>query len=362
MDKKKTTYADAGVNIAAAEQALSSVKAAIEATHTDAVVSGLADFGGMMALGADYQDPILVSGADGVGTKLKIAFALDKHDTVGQDLVAMNVDDIVCMGAKPLFFLDYLGIGKLEPHVAATVIAGVATACQQAGCVLLGGETAELPGLYAEGEYDLAGFAVGVVERSRIIDGSAIEPGDVIVGLASSGLHSNGYSLARKALLEMAGYRLEQHVTELGCTLGEELLRPTRLYCQDLVPLLAEGAQPHALVHITGGGWYDNIARVIEASKWKGEQKIMSFTSPDGLTTLLDASAVPVAPVFRMIQEAANVETQEMYRTFNMGMGMALVLAADDAEDWIESLNAAGHQAFVVGEVVSGDQPVRINC
>ncbi len=345
MNKKKTTYADAGVNIEAAEKTLKSVKSAIEATYTSAVVSGLADFGGMMALSGEYEDAILVSGTDSVGTKLKIAFALDKHDTIGQDVVAMNVDDIVCMGAKPLFFLDYLGVGRLEPHVAATVIEGVATACKKAGCALLGGETAELPGLYAEGEYDLVGFAVGIVERSRIIDGSAIELGDIVVGLASSGLHSNGYSLVRKVLLEMAGYKLEQHLDELGCTLGEELLRPTRLYCQDLVPLLEHGPLPHAVAHITGGGWYDNIARLM----------------PQGMTAALDSKAVPAPPIFDLVQTAGNVATEEMYRTFNMGTGMALVLDADDAEGWMQSLNAAEHECFVVGEIISGEESVRIN-
>ncbi len=342
--EKQTTYAHAGVNIAAAEQALERARDAIEATHTEAVVSGQADFGGMFALTADYKDPVLISGADGVGTKLKIAFALDKHDTIGQDLVAMNVDDIVCMGAKPLFFLDYLGIGKLKPHVVTEVIEGVAGACKRAGCALLGGETAELPGLYAEGEYDLAGFAVGVVERSRIIDGSAIEPGDVVVGLASSGLHSNGYSLARKALLEMAAYELAQDVAELGCTLGEELLRPTRLYCQDLVPLFDSDPLPHGIAHITGGGWYDNMARLM----------------PDGMTAVLDARAVEKPPIFDLVQIAGNVAIEEMYRTFNMGMGMAIVVGADDADRWLGELRTAGQECFVAGSIAVGDEPVQI--
>lgn len=342
--KKQTTYADAGVNIAAAEEALNRARDAIKATHTEAVVSGQADFGGMFALTPDYDDPVLISGADGVGTKLKIAFALDKHDTIGQDLVAMNVDDIVCMGAKPLFFLDYLGTGKLEPHVVTEVIEGVAAACKQAGCVLLGGETAELPGLYAEGEYDLAGFAVGIVERDRIIDSSGIKPGDVVIGLASSGLHSNGYSLARKALLEMAGHELEQEIAELGCTLGEELLRPTRLYCQDLAPLFGQDPLPHGIAHITGGGWYDNMARLM----------------PDGMTAVLDAGAVEGPPIFQLIRRAGNVAMEEMYHTFNMGMGMALVVGADDADRWVRELSAAGQECFVAGSIARGDEPVQI--
>ena len=339
--EKKTTYADAGVDIAAAEQALARAKSAITATHTDAVITGPADFGGMIALGAGMADPVLVSGADGVGTKLKIAFAMDKHDTVGQDCVAMNVDDIVCMGARPLFFLDYLGIGRLRPGVVESIIEGVAAACQAAGCVLLGGETAELPGMYAEGEYDLAGFAVGVVGREQIIDGSQVREGDVILGLASSGLHSNGYSLARKALLEMAGYSLDAHIDELGCALGEELLRPTRLYCADLCRLFSALPLPHGIAHVTGGGWLDNVSRPL----------------PEGLFLRLSASAVPPPPVFGLIQSAGNVETAEMYRTFNMGLGMALVLAPEDVDDWARELTQAGHQCFLVGEVLAGEGP-----
>lgn len=339
--EKKTTYADAGVDIAAAERALARAKSAILATHTDAVLTGPADFGGMIALNADTADPVLVSGADGVGTKLKIAFALDRHDTVGQDCVAMNVDDIVCMGARPLFFLDYLGIGRLRPGVVESIIEGVAAACSAAGCVLLGGETAELPGMYAEGEYDLAGFAVGVVAREQIIDGSQVTQGDVILGLASSGLHSNGYSLARKALLEMGGYSLDAHIDELGCTLGEELLRPTRLYCADLCRLFGTLPLPHGIAHVTGGGWLDNISRPL----------------PEGLCLRLSAAAAPAPPVFDLIRSAGNVETAEMYRTFNMGLGMALVLAPEAVDDWARELTGAGHQCAVVGEVLAGEGP-----
>jgi len=347
---KRTTYADAGVNINAADETLRRVQGAIRATHGPSVLRGLADFGGMFALGQGYHDPVLVSGTDGVGTKLKIAFVLDKHDTVGQDLVAMNVDDIVCMGARPLFFLDYLGIGKLRQETATQIIEGVAAACARAGCALLGGELAELPGMYADGEYDLVGFAVGIVEREQIVDGSEIRPDDVVLGLASSGLHSNGYSLARKALLEMAGYRLDQHIQELGCSLGEELLKPTRLYCQDLVPLLGQGTQPSSLgqpkgiAHITGGGWYDNIARLL----------------PAGMNAQLDSAAVPVPPVFTMIQTAAQVQTDEMYRTFNMGLGMAIVLAPEDVDEWTQALTAAGQQCFVIGTIGTGAESVQL--
>ncbi len=348
--EKKTTYADAGVNIAAADATLNRVRSAIKATHGPSVLTGLADFGGMMTLGQRYHDPVLVSGTDGVGTKLKIAFALDKHDTVGQDLVAMNVDDIVCMGARPLFFLDYLGVGKLHPDTAAEIIEGVARACAHAGCALLGGELAELPGMYAEGEYDLVGFAVGVVERQRIIDGSHTKPGDVVLGLASSGLHSNGFSLARKALLDIAGYRLEQHVDELGCSLGEELLRPTRLYCQDLIPLLdavtdqMDIALPKGIAHITGGGWYENIVRLL----------------PAGMSARLESSAIAVPPIFAMIQSAGQIEPEEMYRTFNMGLGMAVILSPDDVDRWTNALTDAGQQCVVFGSIETGSEPVKL--
>lgn len=338
------TYADAGVNIDAAEAALGSLKATIKSTHGPQVIAGHADFGGMFAL-AGYQAPILVAGADGVGTKLRIAFELDKHDTVGQDLVAMNVDDVVCMGARPLFFMDYLATGKLEPETMKSVISGIAEACKKVGCALLGGETAEMPGFYPDGEYDLAGFALGAVERSGIIDGSTIQTGDVIVGLASSGLHSNGYSLARKALLDVAGYSLERHIDDLGCTMGEELLRPTRLYCHDLVKLFDKGLSPRGIAHITGGGWYDNIARLL----------------PDGMSASMNASVVEVPAICQIIQRTANIETPEMYRTFNMGLGMALVVTADNVDATISELTACGQSCMIVGQITEGTAPVTIS-
>ncbi|MCK4322984.1 MAG: phosphoribosylformylglycinamidine cyclo-ligase, partial [Armatimonadetes bacterium] len=242
---------------------------------------------------------------------------------------------IVCQGARPLFFLDYLGVGKIEPHVAAEVVRGVAEACQVAGCALIGGETAELPGFYQEGEYDLVGFATGVVERDEIIDGSAVTAGDVLVGLASSGLHSNGYSLARKVLLEVAELPLEKHIPELGRTLGEELLEPTRIYAQDLVSLQETGIRPHALVHVTGGGIAGNLARVI----------------PDSLTAKVDTSPLPPQPIFGLIQELGNVPTDDMWRTFNMGMGMIAIVGADEADATVSHLTDCGHAAQVIGEV-----------
>ena len=340
---REFTYKDAGVDIEAAERAVELMSEAVRATHSERVLTGLADFGGMFALGSDWRDPVLVSGTDSVGTKLKIAFALGKHDTVGQDCVAMCVDDILCQGARPLFFLDYLGVGKLQPHVAAEVVRGVAEACQLAGCALIGGETAELPGFYAEGEYDLVGFAVGVVEREQIIAGSAVSQGDVLIGLASSGLHSNGYSLARKVLLEVAGLPLEEHVPDLGRTLGEELLEPTMIYAADLVALMDSGIRPHAIVHVTGGGIPGNLARVI----------------PDSLSATVDSSPLPPQPIFGLIQKLGNVAPEEMYRTFNMGVGMILVVGPDDADRTLNHLSTAGHTARVIGEVeaTSPDAP-----
>ncbi len=332
---RRITYKDAGVDIDAGQRAVQLMREAVAATHNDQVLEGLADFGGMFSLGTEYHDPVLVAGTDGVGTKLKIAFALDKHDTVGQDLVAMCVDDIVCQGAAPLFFLDYLGVGKLEPHVVAEVVKGVATGCKMAGCALIGGETAELPGFYAEGEYDLAGFAVGVVERDQIIDGSAIQAGDAIIGIASSGLHSNGYSLVRKVLLEVAGLSLGEHIPQLGCTLGEELLQPTKIYAAGIVSLFEAGLVPHGIAHITGGGIPGNVERVI----------------PSGLTTVVDTSVLTPQPIFDLVQQYGNVPIDEMYQTFNMGMGMILVTAPGDSDPVIEQLDRAGFGATVMGEV-----------
>lgn len=332
---RRFTYKDAGVDIDAGQAAVELMRQAVMQTHNEQVLAGLADFGGMYALGSQYRDPVLVSGTDGVGTKLKVAFALDKHDTVGQDLVAMCVDDIVCQGAAPLFFLDYLGVGKLKPHVVAEVVKGVADGCKLAGCVLIGGETAELPGFYAEGEYDLAGFTVGVVGRDEIIDGSAIQAGDAIVGSCSSGLHSNGYSLVRKVLLEVEGLRLNQHIPELGRTLGEELLEPTTIYASALVVLFQDDLRPRGIAHITGGGIAGNLARVI----------------PDYLYAAVDPSPLPPQPIFSLIQKLGNVATEEMYRTFNMGVGMILVVTADNCDKTIEHLSGAGLTSQVIGEI-----------
>ena len=335
MENQPLTYKSSGVDIEAGERAVELMKASLRATYDDRVLTGLSDFGGMYALDPSLREPVLVSSTDGVGTKLKIAFAMDKHDTVGQDLVAMVVDDVVVQGARPLFMLDYLAVGRLRPEVAADLVRGMAESCRTIPCALIGGETAELPGFYAEGEYDLAGFAVGVVERARIIDGSAVRPGDAVLGLASSGLHSNGYSLARAVLLERAGLRLEQEIPELGRTLGEDLLEPTTVYAGPLCRLFAEGLYPHALAHITGGGIAGNLARVL----------------PSTVTARLDRAAWPVPPIFPLIQRLGAVDPAEMDRAFNLGLGMVAIVAAEQAEGMRERLQAEGLQVCVVGEI-----------
>ncbi len=335
MTKRPLTYKSAGVDIEAGERAVALMKDSLLATYDPGVLTGLSDFGGMYALDPSLREPVLVSSTDGVGTKLKIAFALDKHDTVGHDLVGMCVDDVIVQGARPLFMLDYLAVGKLRPEVAADIVRGIAEACRQVPCALIGGETAELPGFYAQGEYDMAGFAVGVVERSKLIDGSAVGAGDVLLGLGASGLHSNGYSLARAVLLDQAGLALDQSPPQLDRTLGEELLKPTRVYAGSLGRLFAQGRYPHALSHITGGGLPGNLCRVI----------------PAGLQARVKLATWPILPIFSLIQTLGNLADEEMYRTFNMGLGMVAVVAAEEADQWQAWLEAEGEKVYVVGEV-----------
>lgn len=340
---RKATYKEAGVDIDAGERAVELMKNAVRSTHGPLVLSGLADFAGMMSLPEGMSQPVLVAGTDSVGTKLKIAFALGIHNTVGHDCVAMCVDDIACQGATPLLFLDYIGTGEMVPEVMAQVVEGVADACKLCGCAVLGGETAELPGFYDEGEYDLVGFAVGVVERDLIIDGSQVVEGDALIGLPSSGLHSNGYSLARYVLLDDPAIPLDQHMPELGRTLGEELLEPTRVYAGALAKLFAAGAGgdvtlPHAVAHITGGGIAGNVARSI----------------PDGLTGRIELSAFDRPPIFDLIQRLGDIEEAEMQRTFNLGMGMVLAVTPEAVDATMEMLGDAGEEPLVIGEVIAG--------
>ncbi|MGI6284815.1 phosphoribosylformylglycinamidine cyclo-ligase [Neomoorella humiferrea] len=331
------TYAAAGVDITAGNRAVELMREHVRRTFRPEVLGDVGGFGGLFALEPGrYRQPVLVAGTDGVGTKLKIAFMMNRHDTVGIDAVAMCVNDILVQGAEPLFFLDYLAVGKMVPEKVAQIVAGVAAGCRQAGCALIGGETAEMPGFYPEDEYDLAGFAVGIVEREEILDGSRLQPGQVVLGLASSGLHSNGFSLVRRALLVEGGYDLETELPEVG-HLGEELLKPTRIYVASLLPLIREGLI-QGLAHITGGGLVENPPRIL----------------PEGLNMRLDRRAWEVPPIFNIIQKVGKVPEAEMYRTFNMGLGMLVVVDAGDADRVKGSLEAAGERVFVIGEITPG--------
>lgn len=338
------TYRDAGVDIDAGNKAVELMKRHVRSTYRPEVLGDIGGFGGLFALNSGkYRQPVLVSGTDGVGTKLKIAFLTDKHDTIGQDGVAMCVNDILVQGAEPLFFLDYLAVGKLEPEKVAAIVSGVAMACRESGCALLGGETAEMAGFYPDGEYDIAGFAVGVVDRDKIITGEKIKPGDVLIGLPSSGLHSNGFSLVRKICFEVKQLQVNAHIPELGRTLGEELLEPTRLYPKTCLPLI-EKFDIHGMVHITGGGFYDNIPRVL----------------PEGCGAEVDTSAWTEPPVFGLLQQWGGVAKAEMYRTFNMGIGMILIVSAEDAPAVQAELAARNEKSYIIGKITTGEQRVEL--
>jgi phosphoribosylformylglycinamidine cyclo-ligase len=327
------SYRDAGVDIDAGDALVDRIKPLARKTLRPEVLGGIGGFGALFQLSAKYKEPVLVSGTDGVGTKLKLAFELNKHDTVGQDLVAMSVNDILVQGAEPLFFLDYFACGKLDVDTAADVVAGIARGCELAGCALIGGETAEMPGMYPPGEYDLAGFAVGAVEKAQIIDGSRIRPGDVVLGLASSGAHSNGYSLIRK-IIERAQPDLDADFH--GRPLRDVVMEPTRIYVKSLLALIQTRPEMvKGMAHITGGGLTENIPRILG----------------DGLTALIDAAAWDRPPLFRWLQEAGNVDAQEMYRVFNCGIGMVVVVAAEDAEAAIAQLQSTGEDVRVIGRI-----------
>ena len=341
---EKMTYRDAGVDIDAGNESVSLIKDSVRATYRPEVLGDLGGFGGLFALRAqDYREPVLVSGTDGVGTKLRLAFLLNRHDTIGQDAVAMCVNDILVQGAEPLFFLDYLAVGKLEPAQVADVVSGVARACKESGCALIGGETAEMAGFYPVGEYDIAGFAVGVVERERLITSARVKAGDVLLGLPSSGVHSNGYSLVRKIVFEHKGFRGDEYMEELGRSIGEELLTPTRLYPQVCLPLIRD-FDLHGMVHITGGGFYENIPRAL----------------PEGMGAEVDAAAWEMPAVFRLLQEWGNVDWAEMYRTFNMGIGMVLIASEEEAARIEAHLGAQHETVFQIGRVTEGAHEVTI--
>lgn len=329
------TYKDAGVDIAAGNSFVSMIKPLVKATFRPEVMTEIGGFGGLFSLNTSkYKHPVLVSGTDGVGTKLKLAFLTDRHDTVGIDLVAMCVNDIVVQGAEPLFFLDYLATGHLEPAKAADIVKGISAGCIQAGCALIGGETAEMPGFYAAGEYDIAGFAVGVVERDNIIDGSSITVGNTLIGLASSGLHSNGYSLARKVLMERMALPIDGIIPGVEKSVADELLTPTRIYAKSVLNLLRDFSV-NGIAHITGGGLLENIPRIL----------------PNGCKALINRTSWEMPAIFRALQDGGNIDDEEMFRTFNCGIGMVLAVPNRDIDEIMIRLSGLHEQAFVIGEI-----------
>jgi phosphoribosylformylglycinamidine cyclo-ligase len=335
-------YKSAGVDIDAGHETVRRIKALAQSTFTSGVLSEIGAFGGLFRLDPTaWNDPILVSSADGVGTKLKIAFLANEHRTIGVDLVNHCVNDILVQGARPLFFLDYLATGRLDPEVATQIVDGLARACRENGCALLGGETAEMPGFYADGEYDLAGFIVGAVESESLIDGRSIAVGDVIIGLPSSGLHTNGYSLARRIVFELLGLSVDTKVQELGESIGAALLKPHRSYLSALYPLVARGAIK-GMAHITGGGLVDNVPRIL----------------PEGTSARVDRSAWTVPPLFTWLQRAGNVPDQDMIRTFNMGIGMVVVCTPTLADVILDDLHARREDPVVIGEIIAGQRDV----
>jgi phosphoribosylformylglycinamidine cyclo-ligase len=342
---KPATYADAGVDIDAANRATERIRELARRTFNSRTLSDIGSFGGMFD-GAfpGMQQPVLVASADGVGTKLKVAFETGVHNTVGRDLVNHCVNDILVQGARPLFFLDYFATGKLEPEVTASVVDGIATGCRENGCVLLGGETAEMPDFYPEGEYDIAGFIVGVVDREHIIDGRTIEPGDVILGLPSAGLHTNGYSLARKLFFEVAAFNVDSYVDEAEGTAGAVLLRPHVSYLRTLEGLLDSG-KIKGLAHITGGGLLENIPRIL----------------PERTNAEIQRGSWPALPVFELLQRLGSIEEHEMYRTFNMGVGMIVVCAQSDATSIKSHIEATGESCYEIGRIATGNQRVTLN-
>ncbi len=347
MKSYSDSYKAAGVDVTAGYESVELMKEHVKRTRIPGVVSGIGGFGGLFAPDlSGMEEPILVSGTDGVGTKLKIAMLLDKHDTIGIDAVAMCVNDVVCCGAKPLFFLDYIACGKNFPEKIAQIVAGVAEGCVQSGCALIGGETAEHPGMMPAEDYDLAGFTVGVVDKKKIIDGSRLQAGDVLLGVRSSGVHSNGFSLVRKVFGIGADDEADRRILaerydELGATLGETLLTPTRIYVKSLLAAIA-AADVKAVSHITGGGFYENIPRMLK----------------DGMTAKIEKSAVPMLPIFDLIQAAGSIPERDMFNTFNMGVGLCVAVSKETAQAALDAFTAAGEEAVVLGEVVTGDEGV----
>ena len=319
------------------------MKKAVQATYTDEVISDIGGFGGLYAPQIKgMEEPILVSGTDGVGTKLKLAFLMDKHDTIGEDCVAMCVNDVICTGASPMFFLDYMALGKNIPEKVATIVSGVAEGCKKANCSLIGGETAEMPGFYPVDEYDLAGFCVGVVDKKKIINNKTIEIGDKVIGLKSSGVHSNGFSLVRK-VFDVNKENLNEYVEELGCTIGEALLKPTKIYVKPILKLI-EQVKVKGISHITGGGFYENMPRMLR----------------DGVALKIDKNSYEVPAIFKLIAKRGNIPERDMYNTFNMGIGMAVIVPENEVKKAINMLKDAGEEAYLIGEVVEGNKEITI--
>jgi phosphoribosylformylglycinamidine cyclo-ligase len=338
----KITYQDAGVDVHRGYEAVSKMKEHVKSTFTDGVLTDIGSFGGSYSL-AKYmgmEEPVLVSGTDGVGTKLKLAFDLNKHDTIGIDCVAMCVNDILCSGAIPLFFLDYIATGRISPEQVAEIVKGIATGCKESLCALVGGETAEMPGFYKDGEYDVAGFAVGIVDKAKMIDGSKMKAGDVIIGLRSSGVHSNGYSLVRK-IIDTYKLDLNAYCEELGETYGEAFLKPTKLYVK-AVMAAKEAAELKGIAHITGGGFIENVPRML----------------PEGVDARINLNAIDAPKVYTLLERLSGLEINELYNTFNMGIGMMIVTEKEDADKVVEALCKVGEEATIIGEIVEGNKEV----
>lgn len=337
------SYAAAGVDVTAGYESVELIKSHVKKTNIPGVIGSIGGFGGMFEIGAkDYKNPVLVSGTDGVGTKLKLAFLMDKHDTIGVDCVAMCVNDVACSGAKPLFFLDYIACGKNYPEKIAEIVKGVADGCVQAGCALVGGETAEHPGLMPKEEYDLAGFTVGIGEKDKLVSGEHLKSGDALIGVASSGVHSNGFSLVRK-VFNINEERINVQVAELGKTLGEELLTPTRIYVKPLLTLM-DSVRVNAISHITGGGFYENVPRMLN----------------DDTLAVIEKDKCFKKPIFDLIQKEGNISEHDMYNTFNMGTGLVIAVDSDKADEAVRILNSCGEQAAVIGEIKNGEKGVTL--
>lgn len=337
------SYKAAGVDVTAGYKGVELMKKAVQATYTNAVISDIGGFGGLYAPQIKgMEEPILVSGTDGVGTKLKLAFLMDKHDTIGEDCVAMCANDVICTGASPMFFLDYMALGKNIPEKVATIVAGVAEGCKKANCSLIGGETAEMPGFYPVDEYDLAGFCVGIVDKKKIINNKTIEIGDKVIGLKSSGVHSNGFSLVRK-VFDVNKENLNEYVESLGCTVGEALLKPTKIYVKPILKLI-EQVKVKGISHITGGGFYENMPRMLR----------------EGVALKIDKNSYEVPPIFKLIAERGNIPERDMYNTFNMGTGLVIAVDADKADEAVRILQQNGEEAAVIGEIKSGEKGVEL--